>query len=327
LGVAPPELLAAGWPLAGGLGLVVAWLGRREGRRRAALHRSLHELRRPLQILALGSTDRRRGCGDGEALAFPGGPPGAGIGAPAPARLPAGAEHALAQALAAIAELDGVVSGASAPVRAEPVLLRDLIARVASGWGAIAEPARIEVRWRAGEARVIADPRRLLRAFDNLIANALEHGTPPVTLSASIVPSGVRVAVADGGPLERLDTPAGSDSRRADPRRGHGLEIATSIAADHGGALRRWRTSRGGTIAAIDLPLAPPSFASSSPPLVAGTVPAGSPGAVPAGSVGPSVAAAGNRSATAPAAGTPSSATNAVVSSASPSSPAAPASP
>ena len=73
----------------------------------------------------------------------------------------------------------------------------------ASGWGAIAEPARIEIRWRAGEAWVIADPRRLLRAFDNLIANALEHGTPPVTLSASIVPSGVQVAVADGGPLER----------------------------------------------------------------------------------------------------------------------------
>src|SRR5436190_1773436 len=81
------ETLSAGWPL--GLALAAAAGGRRVGsaRRRAALNRALHELRRPLQVLALSGPSPSRA----------GGPPGA-----------------LDLAIAAVDDLDREINGSAA---------------------------------------------------------------------------------------------------------------------------------------------------------------------------------------------------------------------
>ena len=70
---------------------------------------------------------------------------------------------------------------------------------------------------------VLVDPRRAEGALDNLIANALEHGTLSVLVTARRGRRGVRISVVDGG--------AGCDGRhRRDPRRGHGLRIVGEVA-------------------------------------------------------------------------------------------------
>ncbi|HEX2372295.1 MAG TPA: hypothetical protein VHI33_06730, partial [Solirubrobacterales bacterium] len=52
--------LLAGWPLALTAAAILARERVRGGRRRGALNRALHELRRPLQALALGAGDGPR---------------------------------------------------------------------------------------------------------------------------------------------------------------------------------------------------------------------------------------------------------------------------
>ena len=47
-------------------------------------------------------------------------------------------------------------------------------------------------------AQVLGDARQLERALDNLIANALEHGTLNVSVRSARGPRGIRIAVGDG---------------------------------------------------------------------------------------------------------------------------------
>ena len=93
------ELGVAGWPL--GVTLAAALVGDRvrKARRRAALNRALHELRRPLQALAL-------------APASPGKSP-----APAAAEL----------ALAALDDLDHEINGSPRDLAPRPVACRALV--------------------------------------------------------------------------------------------------------------------------------------------------------------------------------------------------------
>ena len=56
-----PARLAV-WPVLGGAGATVA-AALREGRRRTVLNEHLHELRRPLQVLALMTAPAGRGVG------------------------------------------------------------------------------------------------------------------------------------------------------------------------------------------------------------------------------------------------------------------------
>lgn len=226
------EMLSATLPLAMSAAAVLAGGRIRERRRREALNRALHELRRPLQALSLSRVEPSR----------------------------------LEPVLVALEDLDGVINGAPPRRRPELVEVRHLAEAVVSRWAASAPgPAgRPVLRWRADGARVLGDRTQLVRALDNLVANAIEHGRGPIEVTGDRRRDQLRVIVRDGGPRRiepnprSLRIPAGErDHRHPDPRHGHGLEVVRRIAAAHGGrfVLRR---SDAVTVAALDLPLAPP---------------------------------------------------------------------
>jgi signal transduction histidine kinase len=192
-------------------------------RRRTALNRALHELRRPLQALVLASG------------------PGEGPGA-----------HALRVAICALNDLDREINGTARKVELRPVDCRALVQPAVERWRGVAAAARrsLVLRWRAGSASVLADPDRLAQALDNLIDNALRHGGIRVSVDADVCASGVRITVRDaGGATQPV-------ARSHDPRHGHGLAIVSRVAAEHGGCFRMLRTPAGAT-ATLELPLAP----------------------------------------------------------------------
>lgn len=221
-------LVWAGWPLALLLGALLLGLRARDVRRRCAIEAALHELRRPLQALALGAGPAVSTNGNGN------GPP------------------PLELAICALADLDRAVNGVERPPETRRLLrLRPLVEGCVERWMPAAELSgcELDLKWRAGSAAVVADPRRLAQALDNLVANALEHGSPPVIVRAVVFERGVCVAVSDSGG-------AASDVHRCRPGRRHnGLRIVAAIAADCGG---RFALERGpdGTVAVLELPLA-----------------------------------------------------------------------
>ncbi len=202
-------------------------------RRRRALNRSLHELRRPLQALAL--------AGEGPQ---DGGPPGF-----------------LELALAALADLDRAVNGGGGTQhRMELSSSRDLIVAAVARWRSRSPSLGLKLYWDAGEAIVLADRDRIAQALDNMIANALEHGRPPLALTASLVSGRVRITLADAGVRAAASPNRNANGGGPDPRRGHGLALVSDVAAAHGGRFALSR-SRRGSVAALELPLAGPRAA------------------------------------------------------------------
>jgi signal transduction histidine kinase len=252
--VALEHALASGWPLALMVAAILVRERVREGRRRGALNRALHELRRPLQALALApDPGRRNGHSSGN-----------------------GAPGRLELALAALDDLDKEINGSEPPVRLRPVACRPWVEGSLARWRLAAgrSGSPVELRWRAGTATVLADPRRLAQALDNLIVNAIEHGRPPIRVEAAVAAAHVRIVVRDGGcadpdpdadaepetgsvvaprALARLRAPGRRRPSRG--RRGHGLEVVARIAAEHGGRFIVRRGPRG-AVAALELPLA-----------------------------------------------------------------------
>jgi signal transduction histidine kinase len=224
----------AGWPLAGALATALVSERLRAARRRAALNRALHELRRPVQLLALSPAGPRVGT----------------------------AATALDLIIAALAQLDREVNGG---VQGAPQLVgaEDLVRGAVARWraGASQRGASISLRTRAGDATVLADPAKVAQALDNLIANALEHGGPTVIVEARAVEARLRITVADDGAAARSERgmpPSAFLSRaglEAAPRRGHGLEVVRAVAAAHGGRFALQRSERG-SVAILELPLA-----------------------------------------------------------------------
>jgi two-component system sensor histidine kinase MtrB len=218
------SIAGVAWPLGVTMAIVVVRDRVRDTRRRRALNERLHELRRPLQALALAAR------------------PAAGPG-PDPLEL----------ALAALRDLDREVNGAPPDARRRPIEARMLAIAAAERWRARAAAAgrRIAVRWDCGEELADVDPVQVAQALDNLIANALEHGRGAITIEGARRGARLELMVRDRGPrqVRRVrDHP--------EPRRGHGLRIARSLARGGDGRLRV-RTGRSGTVAALELPLAP----------------------------------------------------------------------
>jgi signal transduction histidine kinase len=232
---AVPDLLASGWPLAVVMAALVVGDRARQSRRREALSRALHELRRPLQAMAL-APDRAGSTANGEGVSR------------------------LELALAALADLDSELNGGPAAPRRRLVRLRPLVEGSVGRWRAAAAAAGsgIELRWAAGSALVLADPARLAQALDNLVLNAIEHGAPPFAVETARSARGVRIAVRDGGGDRGVCDPARGRSRRLAPRgHGHGMAVVASIAAEHGGRFAINRDPRG-TVAVLELPIASP---------------------------------------------------------------------
>lgn len=117
----------------------------------------------------------------------------------------------------------------------------------------------LELRWRAGEAVVVADSAALAAALDNLLINAIEHGGVRVVLEACIEAGRLRITVRDSGRALRVGS-----RRRASlllrarlegrGRRGHGLRVVRRTVVAHGGRFSL-RASTTGTEAVIELPL------------------------------------------------------------------------
>lgn len=206
--------VAAGWPLAASLAVLLAG-SVYDGRRRSALNECLHELRRPLQVLALA-------------------PPG-------PAA-PEGAESCLHLASQALERLDREINGRPAVSRPGPVGVEPLLRVALSRWRPRAElrGGSVRLRWRAGTVAVRGDRGRLEQALDNLLANALDHGGPRVEVEARQEEGAVAIAVVDSGVSSR-GRPGRRDRERAlarlsgRRRHGHGLRLVRRVAAEHGG--------------------------------------------------------------------------------------------
>jgi two-component system, OmpR family, sensor histidine kinase TctE len=236
------------WPALGGAGVTLA-AAVRDGRRRTALNERLHEVRRPLQALALM------------------GPVVGGT---------KGEDGPLEMAAAALARLDREINGEAEAAAPAAIAARPLLEAARRRWRPQAAlfGATIEVRWSAGEAAIEGDRIDLVAALDNLISNALEHGGPRIELAADLVGDRICLAVVDsgGGAGRRArDREAALRSREARRRRGrapfsrlsgrvrhgHGLRLVRRTAAAHGGTFAL-HVGEHGTSAVLELPLLPP---------------------------------------------------------------------
>jgi K+-sensing histidine kinase KdpD len=168
----------------------------------------------------------------------------------------------------ALGELDRAVNGGPEERPRRPFRSREVVIASIERWRPVlAGREPIKLYWDAGPAIVVGDPVAVAQAFDNLIANAIEHGGPPLVITGAAVAGRLRITVANGvaesngsgnGNASGAGYPSsaanGSD-RNGDGRRGHGIEVVSAIAAAHGGRFALCR-SDGGCVAALELPLA-----------------------------------------------------------------------
>jgi hypothetical protein len=139
--LAPARL--ALWPALGAAGAALV-AGFREGRRRTVLNEHLHEVRRPLQALALMAPRQSGGSEGGE------GP--------------------VEMAAAALARLEREINGERRPGARAPVAVRPLLEAARRRWcgQATLVGASLALRWDADEAAVEGDRIDLAAALDNL---------------------------------------------------------------------------------------------------------------------------------------------------------------
>lgn len=231
------DQVVGGWPFVLAIAAVGA-AGRRETRRRAALNEALHEVRRPLQVLALTAPVTGTPASDFEG----------------PVRMAAAALERLEREING----DGAATAVQVNVKVGP-LLEAAVAR----WQARAALAgrTLELRCRCGTAAVKGSPAELAQTLDNLLANAIEHGGSRISVTASPRHGTLRIVVGDSGRgAQRL---GGWRARTSLARRiagsephGHGLRIVRRIAAAHGGSFAL-RAGTGATEAVLELPLEP----------------------------------------------------------------------
>jgi signal transduction histidine kinase len=230
----PVELaeLVTGLPLAASFAMTTGISLLRAGRRRSSLNEAMHELRRPLQILALSlPADPRRAEAVGSALRM---------------------------ATAAAERLDSEINGGAPVAATERIAVREIVAVAGERWRpvAAARGRSLCLAGGVGDLTVRGDGTELAQALDNLISNALEHGGGEVAIEVGAEEGCLRLAVRDRGAkvgpgrLGRLRR-----RRRGGHRHGHGLRVVRRAAARHGGSFRL-RRAEGGTEARLDLPLA-----------------------------------------------------------------------
>lgn len=232
----PLELaeLAAGLPFAASFAMAGGISALREGRRRTALNEAVHELRRPLQAIALAApTAAERG----EAF-----------------------ESSLQMAAAAVDRLDREINGTSVPCRIEVAPVREIVEATVKRWcpRAAREHRALSLKCEIGDPCFSGDAVELKQVLDNLISNGLEHGSGEVAVAAVQVDGAVRLSVVN---RKRLRAAGSRSSLRGlwirlsgRGRHGHGLRIVRRGVARHGGSLRLRR--RGDRFeAVVELPL------------------------------------------------------------------------
>ena len=197
-------------------------------RDRMAINRALHELRRPLQAMALLLPEYSPQAGP--AGLWSGGLP-----------RPLGPEP-IRQAIEALRHLDSEVNGRPGPRRSRELLAARLMADACvRRWSAHArlKGAELGLAWTGPDLLVRGDATGLTGALENVILNAIEHGGPEITVHGGEVAGRLRIAVEDAG---RKSAACGRDA--TDPEgigdvagHGLGLGIARNTVTDHGGRL------------------------------------------------------------------------------------------
>jgi two-component system sensor histidine kinase BaeS len=173
---------------------------------------------------------------------------------------PSAVRNVVALAVAACRGIERIVTDvAVASVRIEVVDAASLVQDAVAAASLTGVRVRADVR--SGFTSVAADPLRLRQALDNLISNALVHGSPEgeVVVSAAIAGTHVLLAVADTGegipPDEQTRIfEAGVRLDRETPGTGLGLAITRAIAEAHGGTLTVESAPGRGSIFTIALP-------------------------------------------------------------------------
>lgn len=220
--------VAASFAIAGGISVL------REGRRRSSLNEAVHELRRPLQALALSLP------ADGESARA--------------------LDSSLRMAAAAVDRLEREINGGRVPGSSAPTPLRPVVEAAVERWQARATVAgrSLSLRWRGGDPFLRGDGVELEQAVDNMISNAFEHGRGEVRVEVRESRSLLCLIVLDGGgrgPASRRRGRPGLRTRLSGrSRHGHGLRVVRRVAARHGGSFRLRRCSHG-TEARLELPL------------------------------------------------------------------------
>jgi signal transduction histidine kinase len=228
--------IVAGWPAVLSMAAAVAAQSLRAGRRRSALNEALHELRRPLQAVALAVGPQLGGSD--------------------------GAGEPIELAAAALERLEREINGGPLVPTLGPVDATALARSAVARWQARVRVAEgsLELRWNAGEACVSGDRQALAQALDNLIVNAIEHGGPTIVVAGRILEGRLRIAVVDSGratrPRSRRNSPAQVIARLSGRHHhGHGLGVVRRVAAAHDGRFVLRRSERG-SLAVLELPLA-----------------------------------------------------------------------
>ena len=178
----------------------------RDARRMRLVAHAEHELRGPLQAIALVAPES---CG---------------------------AE--VERARIALADLAAARSGRRAQAEAEVVRLDRVVWRATAGWDLAARRAGggVHLDWSAGPVSVRADRGRLAQAFGNLLANAIEHGGAQVRVTGRRTGRGVRVEVRDSGRGHGLGIAAravrDSGGTLTATRAGAGTAVAVELPVD-----------------------------------------------------------------------------------------------
>ena len=204
--------------------------------RRAALNEALHELRRPLQALALSVEPGRPATG--------------------------GIESSLFLVTAALDRLDEEINGPGPDRVPTPNPVRPMLEAAVGRWRARARISGGELRLGEVASAVLeGDPVALSQALDNLIVNAIEHGGPMVEVEARRNGRRLTITVTDSGRAGRLaprrESPGELFARvTGRGRRGLGLSVVRRVAASHHGSFDL-RRSEGGAVATLEFPVAP----------------------------------------------------------------------
>jgi signal transduction histidine kinase len=143
-------------------------------------------------------------------------------------------------------------------LRLEPIALGELADDVLAVLEARAGRADVSLH-RRGDARLVADPRRLKEALLNLVANAIEATPRKGRVEIEIGEDGgrVRIAIRDTGRgmspelLERLGTPFFTTREEGT---GLGVLLARGVFVQHGGTLEYESAPGDGTVAIASLP-------------------------------------------------------------------------